>query len=368
MKTMKVEILIYVYLAICACMIVFNIVCIFALERRDRRMNRYKKKLSERIRKQLREEEVSAEHRRYLSKKLRRINNLICFDQTLEEMYREDPEKTARYIDSLTPTFIYLNLVYAKRNRLQMAYFPYIIHKYKVCRGKHVAIISDTMLGLVNNPSLYCRENALHALYVQGDCESVTAALKIIDTNDYYFHSRQITDGLQEFAGDREVLDRALWTGLRSFSEKMQLSILNYFRFSSGNHKESFLYLLADKNTPAEIAYCAIRYFGRYPYEPAYPYLTDYAEPAGELFWEYVAIAATALGSYPRPRTIALLKELLKSRNWYVRYNASRSLLALGLEYSAFADIFEGDDRYAAEMLQYRFDQKRMKEKEAAGS
>lgn len=362
---MKIEILIYAYLAICASMIIFNIVCIFVFKRRDSRTEQYKINLTDKIRKELEKNEVSAKHKRYLSKKLSRINNLICFDKTLEEMYRTDPERINRYINCLTPTFLYLTLEYAKKNEMQAAYFPYIISKYKFCRGKSIRIIIDTMLNLVKSPSLYCRKNALHALYVLGDCESIITALKIIDVNEPYFHSKLITDGLLEFDGDKDELDHALWSEQENFSEKMKLAVLNYFRFSSGSHKERFLHLLSCKNIPDEIVYCAIRYFGKYYYEPAYPYLVEYAKMSNESHWEYVAIAATALGIYPRTKTVDILKELLKSRNWYVRYNASQSLLELGVEYHEFAEIFEGDDRYAAEILRYRFEQKRMKEKEA---
>ena len=62
-----------------------------------------------------------------------------------------------------------------------------------------------------------------------------------------------------------------------------------------------------------------------------------------------------------------VLKGALSSRNWYVRYNAAQSLGALGLDYTDLIDIFEGDDRYAEEMLRYRFDQNKLKEKGVNG-
>ena len=72
------------------------------------------------------------------------------------------------------------------------------------------------------------------------------------------------------------------------------------------------------------------------------------------------------LASYPGDRTVAILKELLHSPNWHVRYNASQSLMALGLYYTDMIEVFEGRDRYAGEIMRYRFDQKNMKDKEAA--
>jgi hypothetical protein len=48
-----------------------------------------------------------------------------------------------------------------------------------------------------------------------------------------------------------------------------------------------------------------------------------------------------------------------------VRYNAADSLERLGVKYEEMIDVFEGGDRYASEMLRYRFDRKKLKEKEA---
>ena len=64
-------------------------------------------------------------------------------------------------------------------------------------------------------------------------------------------------------------------------------------------------------------------------------------------------------------QTEEFLKDLLCDRNWYVRYNAADSLERLGVKYEEMIDVFEGGDRYASEMLRYRFDRKKLKEKEA---
>ena len=48
------------------------------------------------------------------------------------------------------------------------------------------------------------------------------------------------------------------------------------------------------------------------------------------------------------------LLQALRSPNWYVRYNASASLEAHGLQYEDMLAVLHGDDRYAREMLTYR--------------
>ena len=361
---MKVEMLIYIYLAVCVSMILFNIACIFVFRHRDRKTDSSKIDLTDKIKTQLEQHTVDAAHRKYLSRKLRRVGNLMAFDKTLEEMYDKEPDGIRWYLDELALVFVYLGQVYVKKNNLQAAYFPYIIQKYRICCGQNITTIIDAMLTLVHRPSLYCRENALQALYALGNAESVTQALRILDQNGYYYHAKLITDGLLEFSGDRETLSDLLWKELPAFSEKMQVAILDYFRFSSDTHKERILGVLLSENCTDEVAYSCIRYFGKYHYESAFPYLLRFAESTDETRWEYAAIAATALGNYPDSRTEETLKNLLHSNNWYVRYNASQSLDKLGLDYTDLIDIFEGDDRYAGEIMRYRFDQKKMKEKE----
>ena len=97
---------------------------------------------------------------------------------------------------------------------------------------------------------------------------------------------------------------------------------------------------------------------GKYPYRPAFPLLLKLADEKNVSRWEYAAIASSALASYSHPDTIEALKNNLQSSNWYVRFNASSSLEALGVSDHDVAEIFSGSDRYAREMLRYRLEQR----------
>jgi hypothetical protein len=169
------------------------------------------------------------------------------------------------------------------------------------------------------------------------------------------------------FSGDTRQLGEQLWERFDRFSKRMQRVIVDYFRFSSSDHQERILELLTSHGVDDEVAYSCIRYLGKYAYPPAYPVLTDIVEKYQHDQWIYTSITASALSGYPGDRTVAILKELLHSPNWHVRFNASQSLMALGLYYTDMIDVFEGRDRYAGEIMRYRFDQKNMKEKEALG-
>ncbi len=56
------------------------------------------------------------------------------------------------------------------------------------------------------------------------------------------------------------------------------------------------------------------------------------------------------------PQTLEILKKEISSKNWYVRHNAAKSLAVLNTDRDALADILQGNDRYAKEMLEYQLD------------
>lgn len=364
---MKVEVLIYAYLAVCVAMIGFNIVCIFLFQRRDNEIEEKRFYYMGIIREQLDLDETTEEHRKFLLKRLSRVNGLLSYDKSLEFLSEKEPEKVQAYLHRLDNVFITLMQKYQQRNEIQAAYFPYLIARYRLFRGEDYPQIHTALSELLHNQSIYSRENALNAIYSIGISRNVVEALLIIDSNGYYHHKKLITDGLMSFTGDKEELDHMLWDHLPRFSLNMQLSILDYIRFSSPNFKEKMFSLFSDKYD-SEIHYCAIRYFGRYYYEPAYEKLMYFAENENSLHWEYTAITCSSLATYPGERTVEMLKKKLSSRNWYVRSNAAHALDVMGLEYADLVDVIQGEDRFAGEIMRYQFDRKKLNEKGGASA
>ena len=120
--------------------------------------------------------------------------------------------------------------------------------------------------------------------------------------------------------------------------------------------RQEFLQILADGSRDDELRFSSIRYFGKYPCESAFPLLIDFAQRPQNQRWEYAAISVTSLASYPGERTIEVLKKALNSSNWYVRFNAAKSLETFHLTYLELSDVMESNDRYAREILQYQMD------------
>ncbi len=87
---MKIELLIYAYLAICTAMILFNCACLFVFRRRDHLLQQRSTRLTNEITGQIRLLQrggtVAQEHLDLLRKKLCWIGNLMAFDETLETL------------------------------------------------------------------------------------------------------------------------------------------------------------------------------------------------------------------------------------------------------------------------------------------
>lgn len=311
---MRIETLLYVYLFICSGMIVFNIITAIVLKRRDRRTVRASARFRQHILQQIERintgQQVERRHKKYLSRQLTRTGNMIAFDKMLEDLYWEEPRQATEYLSQLGGVIVYLTIRYGRKDRIEAAYFPYIIKKYHLIENRPFSGVVDAMYTLLRESSIYCRENAMQALYTTGDCDCIMKALKILDGGESFFHEKLLADGLLEFTGDHEAL-------------------------------------------------------GRYPYGPAYETLLELAECRNDARWEYAAIASTALCAYPGDETIERLKRNLYSRNWYIRFNASKSLERMGLTYLDLIDVMEGHDRYATEILRYRFDIRNLTQKEA---
>lgn len=316
---MFVQILIYVYLGICAGMILFNIVTALLSQRREHRSFRDGIRLELTVSQELdrlaETGAVSERHLRFMERRLRRVNGMAAFDAALECLCVRRPELTRAYLTALNGVMIALAEDYCRRDEIEAAYFPYIIRKYRLLDGQENEALKTMLLDLLHESSIYCRENAMQALYT---------------------------------AGDPAVLVRAL---------------LNYFRFSSGAYCEKIHALLNDPAQDDEVRFACLRYLGRYPYPPAYADLLRYATPSENARWEYAAIASSVLASYPGAETAAVLERNLYHPNWYIRFNASKSLEQLGFGYRDLIDVIEGHDRYASEILRYRFDVRELEER-----
>lgn len=367
---MGVELLVYIYLAVCLAMILFNIATIFISKRRDRVNEKRSSHYDSIIRKELariREgKKPDKSHIDYMKRELCFQERLLVFVQVITDLYEEFPDDVRTYLDHLACVMDVLIDRYKKHNDpIKYAFFLYTLRVFQRMRGVTPQNVAEVLLGALREPNTYCRENALQAIYKSGETKLVITALEILDSENINHNKKLLCDGLLTFTGDKEELMNELWKAFERFKPGMQVVILDYIRFCAPSHRDRLLNILKDENRSPELRFSCIRYFGKYPDEEAYPILLEMAENHNNLRWEYPAIACSALSSYPRTETIETLKRALHVANWYIRYNAAESLARLGVSYVDLIEVIDGNDRYAREILQFQLDMKFNHQKEA---
>lgn len=359
---MKIEIMIYLYIAICVSMILYNIVYVFILKHREIALasnsEKFEKILCDEIEKMKSGKSVSEKHKAYLCKKLDRTAGITAFDKALEKIYKKEPEFTEKYLVDTFSVFEYLTHRYISKDTLKIAYFPHILHKYNILKHYESERLTDALLDLLRSVNVYCRENTLKALYSMQNTDIVKKALRIIDTNLSFHHPKLICDGLMFYKGGKEELKKKLFDSFNEYSVQMRVNILNYFRFAGVRCDFEMLRFLTNEKENNEIRFSAIRYFQKFPSEEAKPFILNIAENLENRTWEYQAIATSALKSYPGDVTFRILVKNLSSSNWHVRQNSAISCEKLGYTYQDLINVFDGNDRYAREIIRYRLDRR----------
>ncbi|MCD8025787.1 MAG: HEAT repeat domain-containing protein [Clostridiales bacterium] len=354
---MGVEVLIYCYGIICLCMIAFNCVCIFSFRNRDRRIKRCSRSLDYHIQRQTdilsKGEEPDDKEYRYLNRKLSKIGNLMAFNMSVDKLMSRDSKLAERYLEAIRPVILYLATVYINKESIQSVYFLHILEKYKINNHLTVDSITELVMQYLKKPNLYCRVKAMKFLYKSKSENDVVKGVLILEDEKVYFNQKLLTNGFMSFEGDHSRLIAALLSEFDCLHSETQTAVLEYIRLKSGCCCQQMFNFLCNEEYDDEVRYSALRYFGRYYYEPAKNVLLAFLSDADDEKQIYASISAQALAIYPGKDTIQALKDAVSSSDWYVRYNAAQSLEALGVTYNDLADIVYGSDRYAREMITY---------------
>ena len=371
---MGAEFLLYGYGLVCVSMLVFNLLYSLHLRSDDRRMDRRVDRMRRRVGEQLEElrsasarmsQSVQVRHLTWMRRRLSRISGLLAFDQLMDGLDSQDTAYKA-YIEQLQPVFLHLAMVYLRRENTQAAYYCYFLAKHRLRRHMDTDPFQQVVLSYIKRNSLYCKINALKALCSFGSPTVLIDALSELgDGQENCLHEKVVTEALFSYTGDADALIELLWARLERFTLPIQRAVLDYIRFQSGNSCGRMLELLRDTRRDKELHLSAIRYFGKYYYEPARPLLLEFLQDRDPIRWEYAAISATALARYDGQDVVDALLRAMSSPNWYIRNNASASLEAHSLTYEEMLRVLSGNDRYAREMLSYRLKAKRL-EQEAA--
>lgn len=346
-----VENVIYIYMTICVLLLLFNVLYIFrtklASRGREDRIKKWARLLG--IDGEKKEKDILLTSK--TAEKLKKTDNLTAFQAAVSNNVSEEDAKKM-FLNNI-PVFRELALEYGKRNAMERAFFAYVIASFG-SPAESAGTISGILLGYLEDSTVYCRENVLHALYALGSEQAVEHAFEIISERGWYHNPKLISDGMVKFNGDKAALAKRLWDRRDEFEESVIIGVVQFAAaLKDSRLDDEFCRALGDEKLPTEVRFALVRYFGRHVYEPARKILLDILGRHGLDDGQEAISAAAALASYPGDETRKALISAVKSHNWYVRRNAAASLVRLGLTDAEEAEIRSSGDRYAVEMLDY---------------
>lgn len=288
--------------------------------------------------------------------KLHSSEELIAFLAASRE-YNHSPntenDKFRQFIHENKNHWISLGGVYGKKRSIAKAYFAYVCEQLGINNSDENDEMTKIMMEYALEPSIYCRENALKALYAFGNIDAVVEVFIKLSKNNRIHHRKLVTDGLLEFKGNQTDLAESLYHHFDKFNPEYQVAMIDFFRFSGKQLKKKLIELLKQKNVDKDIICATLRYYHKYPHQEYKRTILSYLHASADEEWECVSTAALTLGKYPGEDTIYALKSVLTSKYWYVRLNAARSIAELGVEEDKLTDVLQGEDFYAKEQLIY---------------
>lgn len=353
----EIENIIYWYLFLCVALLLFHLAYVLFSGLRGYRSQRLTERWAAEIGRQLsllREGfPVEPAHQRRLRRTLRHVEQLISYAEALSCWRGQEPGLVRDYLFANCPAMQELAFAYQGRESMERAYFAYFISKNQPCAGEEYHPLMGALLSYLENSTVYCRHLVLEALCALGNVQAVEKLLASFNENAFFHHHKLLSDALLSFSGDREALAARLWGHCGQWNVNLMTAVIEFISGCSDAYQKPFCALIVSGQAEAELRLAALRYFRRRPYAPMRPILLQLLKSGGSDV-NLAIVAASVLDRYPGQDTVAALKAALSHPNWYVRYNAAGSLVALGQTEASLKDILEGPDRFAREILAYR--------------
>lgn len=291
--------------------------------------------------------EISKFHIEYVAQNLKKKRYIKGFINAVTE-FNEDKENykfTRIYIsnfEAFVEKFIEKN---KKKDETIRAYCTVVLGEFKLSNYQ----INSFLINSLNTNSMYLRVSALEAISKIGNLNNFLEAIKYISDNDHYINSKILIDILNQFDGDKHLLNKALIDNFNIFNNEFKKSIIEHFKNNKVEFvKESLLEMLKDENSQKEVRISIIKYFSKINDKLAQEIIIKLLNEGD---WEYRAVSASALSNYKGEKVINVLLESITDKNWYVRYNSAISLLQFNNDIVDL--VFLKEDKYSKDIIFY---------------
>ncbi|RCW77049.1 HEAT repeat domain-containing protein [Saliterribacillus persicus] len=346
----------YFYLLICLLILFYTIGYIFYQRydhhREERVVKNYKHMILEQQQAIVQGTYMKRDYRKPLLKELKKTKQLIAFEKALHQLDNENVSISA-YLTQIEPVIKKLVTHYQEYDLMEKAYLARFIANYAKDSWQD-PLIYRTLVSYLDHASIYLRENVLMATYQQSDPKWIIKVYQYLSENELFHHPKLIQDGLLSYPYDSEALIDELWKERQTFHEPIVLGMIGFITYQSDRYKHIFYDMLKEKQINLEVKIRLMRYFEKHHHPKVESLLISMVSDSQE---PIRIIAVYVLRTYPSEKAIATLKKALTDASWYVRKNASQSLLAMHVSKSELLDVLTGHDRYAKEMLRYHIEE-----------
>ncbi|NLV88165.1 MAG: hypothetical protein GX021_02175 [Tissierellia bacterium] len=196
--------------------------------------------------------------RKLTSNKIGLQGFLICYKNYIEENgFHEKARKYANQIVSYK-TLLNNRIV---RNKYRQSYILYLLAEF----GIDAEEVKEFAINSLNKKSIYVRSNALKVIQNTSDVFLVLEALDVIDSSEHYFNGKILVDFLDNFMGDKALLNEHLLNNMDRYSNRMKSIIIEYFINNLVDYEEVKLKLLYYLSTSEdkELLISSTKYFGK---------------------------------------------------------------------------------------------------------
>lgn len=354
---MMPEYLILYFMAICLLMIAFDIAFVIFERARDARERALVDSLAERLGAGAGEDgdALAGVAQDELVSMCSGLAGMEALDRALEAASGGDARDAASIDRLVAGALDRAALADGARGDLERAFFAHLVRRWYRVSPPGEAVVGCLRSDLLS-ASLYVRQNAFEALAEVASAAEVAGALRVLDARGGAHNPRLVTEALLASTVDAAELARELDAALEELGPLTAAAAINYLRMSGTGDARHLLAIMADEGADREVRLACIRYFMRRPHRDALQVLLGFCAIQDASMWEFVAVSAMALSAYPGEGTVRVLKGLLASSSWFVRYNAAKSLYDLGCTLEGeLADVLAVGDRFACDMLRYRW-------------
>ena len=322
---------IYFYIGVCILLVLFEIAWAQYIKihniRLKRKTEKYKKQIKEQIDYINLTGKIRKRYCRVMRYELKDVKNLMAFEKAYSEMIQK--EDIIIYRKKMLYTFLRLSIYYDKtKNEMEKAYFAHLIGKYfKNLESEYVlSVFIGILYKFLECKSIYCKINAMDAIYSIGTTAHIVRAISIINKNQYTYNQVLLANGLKAAEGDKQILAQELFKRFDEYNKDIQISIIKFLSDFRYIDEDLILEKLKNNSTAIDVRCEIMRYFQKNKNEKAKQYLIKKLNKEKIVANDLIIKAIGTLGYYEEDEVYGLLNKLKESSDDLIKESVYRSL------------------------------------------